>query len=133
VSSTIDKLAWICIKERQLLATRTKGKEILYLPGGKREVGESDEAALIREINEELTVDLVPTSIRHARTFEAPAHGRPAGTMVRMTCYRADFMGDLTPAAEINARYWIQQHDAFRCSEAVRQVLDWLTTEGLVD
>lgn len=133
MNNTIDKLAWICVRDRQLLATRSRGKDALYLPGGKREAGESDEAALIREIKEELTVALEPASISHALTFEAPAHGRPAGTMVRMSCYRADFVGDLRADAEIAELCWIQQGDRARCSEAAQRVLDWLVAQGLVD
>ncbi|MFA0122432.1 NUDIX hydrolase, partial [Vibrio sp. 10N.261.48.A2] len=41
----IDKLAWIFIKDGKLLMVRSKGKELFYLPGGKREAGESDEQA----------------------------------------------------------------------------------------
>ena len=50
----IDKLAWLTFKDQQLLCARSHGKHIYYIPGGKREAGESDEAALMREIEEEL-------------------------------------------------------------------------------
>ena len=33
--------------------------------------------------------------------FEAQAHGKPEGVMVRMTCYTADYDGVLTPSSEI--------------------------------
>ncbi|MBP6792999.1 MAG: NUDIX domain-containing protein, partial [Aeromonas sp.] len=52
----IDKLAWLTFKEGQLLCARSHGKALYYIPGGKREPGESDEAALVREIAEELAV-----------------------------------------------------------------------------
>jgi hypothetical protein len=38
----IDKLAWIHIVDRQILSTRSKGKDTYYIPGGKREGDESD-------------------------------------------------------------------------------------------
>jgi 8-oxo-dGTP diphosphatase len=60
----IDKLAWCCIKDKRLLGARSKGKNIYYIPGGKREEGESDHEALIREIKEELSVDLKPETIQ---------------------------------------------------------------------
>lgn len=50
-----DKLAWIYIKNRKILSTRSKGKNVWYIPGGKREKGESGKEALIREVKEELT------------------------------------------------------------------------------
>ncbi|WP_153009711.1 NUDIX domain-containing protein [Mastigocoleus testarum] len=51
----IDALVWICIKDRQVLCTRTHGKDVFYMPGGKREDGESDWDGLFREIQEEVT------------------------------------------------------------------------------
>ncbi|WP_308287346.1 NUDIX domain-containing protein [Actinomadura parmotrematis] len=40
----------------RVLSTRSRGKDVWYLPGGKREAGESDERTLLREIAEELAV-----------------------------------------------------------------------------
>ena len=85
----IDKIAWLYLHQGQLLSTRSRGKDRYYLPGGKREGGETDIQTLLREIREELTVSLDPASLVYAGTFEAPAHGHPAGVLVRMTCYWA--------------------------------------------
>ena len=87
----IDKLAFLYIKDKKILATMSKGKDTWYLPGGKREAGESDTQALIREVKEELSVDLEEPTIKFYGTFEAQAHGKPEGTIVRMTCYTAEF------------------------------------------
>jgi hypothetical protein len=38
----IDKIALIEIQEGSILSTRSKGKTKFYIPGGKREKGESD-------------------------------------------------------------------------------------------
>ncbi len=54
----IDKLAWIIIKEKRILMCSQQGKSLFYLPGGKRDKGESDLKALTREIKEELQVTL---------------------------------------------------------------------------
>lgn len=97
----IDKLAYIYLKDGKILITLSHGKDTWYIPGGKREAGESDQAALIREVKEELNVHLLPDTINHYGTFEAPAHGKPEGTMVRMTCYTADFSGEPTATSEI--------------------------------
>jgi 8-oxo-dGTP diphosphatase len=48
----IDKLAWIYIENKHLLSTRSKGKDTYYIPRGKRELGETDQEALLREIKE---------------------------------------------------------------------------------
>ncbi|MET9178924.1 hypothetical protein ABZX88_11945 [Kitasatospora aureofaciens] len=41
----IEKVAWIQVEHGRLLATRTHGRELFYLPGGKPEPGE-----LVREL-----------------------------------------------------------------------------------
>ncbi len=101
MTTYIDKLAFVYIKDKKVLVTLSKGKDTWYIPGGKREPGESDEQALIREVKEELMVDLIPETIKNYGVFEAQAHGKPEGTMVRMTCYTAEFTGNLVPSAEI--------------------------------
>ena len=112
-NSYIDKLAFLHFVDKQLLMTLSRGKDTYYIPGGKREEGESDVEALIREVREELTVSLDPQSIKHYGTFTAQAHGKPVGVLVRMTCYTASFSGDLQPSAEIQdlAYYTYAQRD----------------------
>ncbi len=129
----IDKLAWLHIKDKQLLGARSKGKSAWYMPGGKREIGESDEQALVREIREELSVDLAPASLEYAGVFEAQADGKPEGTRVRMTCYFADFTGTIKAAAEIDEVAWLTCNDKTKCSATARKVLDWLKTEGRIE
>ncbi|MEV4545466.1 NUDIX hydrolase [Micromonospora echinaurantiaca] len=84
----VDKIAWIRLEDGRVLSTRSRGRDVWYLPSGKREPGETDLATLCREIAEELSVVVLPESAVHVGTFTAQAHGHPAGTMVRMTCYR---------------------------------------------
>jgi len=96
----IDKLDFIYVKDHMILVTLSRGKDTWYIPGGKRESGETDHQALTREVKEELSVDLVQGSIKPYRVFEAPAHDNE-GTFVRMTCYTANYQGQLAPNAEI--------------------------------
>lgn len=46
----IDKIAFLYIKNNKILSTRSKGKEVFYIPGGKREGNESDLETLVREV-----------------------------------------------------------------------------------
>lgn len=96
----IDKLAFIFINNRKVLSTLSKGKDAFYIPGDKREEGESDKEALIREVKEELPVDIIPETIKFYGTFRAQAHGKAEGIIVKMTCYTAEFDGELLPTAE---------------------------------
>jgi len=129
----IDKLAWIHIVDRKVLATLSKGKDTYYLPGGKREIGESDEQALLREIEEELTVKLLPSTLRSAGIFEAQAHGKPEGTIVRMTCFFGDYEGTLEAHAEIEKLIWFAHADRFKCSTVDVIIFDDLKTKNLID
>lgn len=130
--SYIDKLAWVYVKDGKVLSTRSRGKDTWYIPGGKREGNETDEQALIREIGEELSVDLMPKTMRHYGTFEAQAHGKPEGTMVRMTCYTADFIGDIRPAAEVEEYAWLGYKGREKSSPVDKLIFDDLKTKGLI-
>lgn len=129
----IDKLAWLHLRERQVLGARSRGKTTYYLPGGKREPGESDGQALAREIKEELSVDLVAETLAPAGVFEAQADAKPPGTLVRMSCYHADFRGNIAAAAEIEEVTWLGYRHRERCSPALQLVLDWLKEKGQID
>ncbi len=59
----IDKIAYIHTEQGKVLMSRSKGKTKYYIPGGKREIGETDEETLIREISEELNVKIIPSTI----------------------------------------------------------------------
>jgi len=129
----IDKLAWIYIKDRKVLSTISKGKETYYIPGGKREKDENDEQALCREIKEELNIDLVPETIKFIGTFEAQAHGKAEGIKVRMTCYSADFKGEIKASSEIQEVLWITHKDKDKSSPVDKIILDSLKEKGLID
>jgi 8-oxo-dGTP diphosphatase len=128
----IDKLAWLYIKDKKVLGARSIGKTTIYLPGGKREPGESDEAALSREIREELSVELILTTIKYVDTFIAQADGKPIGAMVRMACYQAEFRGTITAAAEIEEVVWMSYRDRENCSIGGKIILDWLKEKGMI-
>ena len=120
----IDKLAWLRIENGRVLCTRSRGKDAFFLPGGKRESGESDEAALIREVREELTVALRPDTLKPAGVFEAQAHGQAEGVSVRLTCFSGDYSGELTPAAEIEEIAWLTRADRDRLSLVTQIIFD---------
>jgi 8-oxo-dGTP pyrophosphatase MutT (NUDIX family) len=129
----IDKLAFICIKDRRLLVSLSLGKDTWYIPGGKREPGESDLDALIREVREELDVNLLLDTVVHYGTFEAQAHGKPEGTLVRMTCYTADFTGSLKPANEIEKIAYFTYDDRHKASTVDHLIFNDLRAKNLVD
>ena len=126
----IDKIALIYIKEGKILSTRSKGKSKYYIPGGKREPGETDQEALVREIKEELSVDCIPESITYIGQFSAQADSHPEGQLVIMTCYQADFTGSLSPDHEIAEIVWLGFDDIEKVSPVDKLIFQALKQAG---
>jgi 8-oxo-dGTP pyrophosphatase MutT (NUDIX family) len=128
----IDKVAWLHLQDGKVLSTRSRGKDRYYFPGGKREAGETDAQTLLREIEEELTVQLDADSVTYVGTFEGQAHGHPEGVLVRMLCYAANYQGTLQPAAEIEEVTWLTYQDRNRVSPVDQLIFDWLKERQLL-
>lgn len=107
----IDKIAFLYIENGRILSSRSKGKDTFYIPGGKREFGESDLETLIREVKEELSVEIIPETAYLYGIFEAQAHGKAEGIIVRMTCYMAEFVGLPKASSEIEEIRWLSSED----------------------
>ena len=90
----------------RVLLVRKRGTDAFMQPGGKRDPGEDDIAALAREIDEELGCQLVPDSIRRLGEFDAISANEP-GFRVRAALYEIDVIGDIAPKAEIDELIWI--------------------------
>lgn len=129
----IDKLAWLCVRNRRVLMARSFGKELFYLPGGKREAGETDQQALLREIHEELSVSLKAETLEYAQTFRAQADGKAAEVEVQITSYFGTAEGTPTASSEIEELAWIGSNDRARCSGAALLALDYLLEHDRID
>ncbi|MEK3715058.1 NUDIX hydrolase [Paenibacillus sp. FSL R7-0333] len=132
MTNVIDKVAWIYVVDGKVLGARSKGKDTYYFPGGKREPGETDAQTLVREIEEELSVQILPETIAEFGSFEAPAHGKAEGILVRMTCLTAEFTGELTPASEIEELAWLTYKDIDRVSAVSVIIMDKLREMSLI-
>ncbi|MGW8121632.1 NUDIX hydrolase [Roseivirga echinicomitans] len=128
----IDKIAWIEIENGKILVAKSKGKSVFYIPGGKRESNETDAQTLIREIREELSVELIPESLVHYGNFSAQAHGHVSGIIVEMTCYTASYRGTLLAANEIEEVAWLGFGDKDQVSFVDRIIFDDLKSKQLL-
>lgn len=131
--NSIDKLAWIELQNKSILSTKSFGKNKYYIPGGKRENDETDAQALLREIQEELTVQLDPNSLQYMGVFEAQAHGHPAGILVKMTCYSGSHSGVVQASSEIEEIRWLKYADKDKISEVDQLIFDELKQQNLLD
>jgi 8-oxo-dGTP diphosphatase len=98
--------ALICDDAGRVLLVRKRGTTAFMQPGGKRDPGEDDIAALSREIAEELGCCLVRASIRPLGEFDAIAANEP-GCRVQACLYGVDVTGDITPSHQIDETVWI--------------------------
>ena len=126
----IDTVAWVLIEDARILCARPRGKDVFYIPGGKREGAETDLETLVREIREELTVRLDPATVAHVGTYEAGGPGLPAGAVVRMSCYTGEYRGTLAPSAEIDETAWFSYADRHLVPPVDQLLFDDLKAAG---
>jgi 8-oxo-dGTP diphosphatase len=127
----VDTVAWVRVENGRILCARPRGKDVFYIPGGKREGAESDLQVLLREISEELTVALRPETVRYVATYEA---AQPDGQLdrvaVRMSCYTGDYSGTLAASSEIDELAWFCYADRPRVPPVDQMLFDDLKAAG---
>jgi 8-oxo-dGTP diphosphatase len=129
----LDVVAWVHAVDGKMLAVRARGRDLLYLPGGKREPGEDDLAAVSREVREELGVELTAASLRPLGVVEAPAHDQPDGVRVRMVCFTGDHIGPFAPSGEVDECVLVGPDDRDLLAPATRLALDLAGRHRLLD
>ncbi len=124
----IETVAWVRVENGRILCTRSRGKDVFYIPGGKREAGETELDTLLREIKEELTLDLLPDTARHIGTYRERAHAQADGVVVIMSCYTAAYAGTPAPSNEIEELAWLTYADRPRVAPVDQLLFDDLKT-----
>jgi 8-oxo-dGTP diphosphatase len=90
----------------RVLLVRKRGTSAFMQPGGKRDIGESEIAALSREIAEELGCRVVAETARPLGVFDCAAANEP-GFRVQAAIYAVDVEGVVKPRAEIDEPIWV--------------------------
>ena len=101
--------ALIRYAEGRVLLVRKAGTLAFMQPGGKREAGEGDLAALDRELFEELGCRLVAGSASPVGDFRAAAANEP-GREVAAAVYAVTVEGPVQAQAEIAEILWVDPH-----------------------
>lgn len=103
----IWKAAAVMIKDRKLLVNKSHKYDFYLSPGGKIEAGETPEESLIRELKEEMNVEVTRDDFYHLNTVEAPATNDPS-KVLRMEIFMVEsWKGELLPSNEIEEIKWI--------------------------
>ena len=129
----VDKIAFIEINNVKILSTKSKGVEKYYIPGGKRELGETDEQTLEREVLEELNIIIDKSSIEYVGTFKAQSDRAKKGVLVKMTCYKAKYEGNIKPSSEIEEVRWLNFKDLNIISEVDKKIFTFLKDKQILE
>lgn len=109
-----------------LLAQRPSGSKMAGLwefPGGKIEVGESSEAALIRELFEELCLTISKPLFLTQTVFEYP------WATVNLHSFHANALNDPRPTESVHVFKWVnpsQIHTIELCPADIEPLKFWL-------
>jgi 8-oxo-dGTP diphosphatase len=108
MSDAIISVVAALIRDEQgrVLLVRKRGTAAFMQPGGKRDTGESDVAALAREVVEELGCCVDQRTARAVGVFECAAANEP-GRRVQASVYAVDIEGAIRPQAEIDQIVWV--------------------------
>ena len=105
---TIEVVAAIIRKENKIFATqRGYGdfKDWWEFPGGKMEPGETPEAALVREIKEELSTDISVDKFLYTVDYDYPKFH------LTMHCFMCSLMNEALHLNEHEAARWLTKED----------------------
>jgi mutator protein MutT len=107
----IYKAAGVLLKGRRFLIARSRDKIFFVAPGGKIETDETPEEALLRELREELGVEVEQSSLDEFGTFYAQAAGE-TDRFLKMDVFLVNkWYGEIVPLSEIEEIMWINSRD----------------------
>ena len=119
----IEVVAAIIVKEKKVFATQRgygEFKDGWEFPGGKIELGESSEEALVREIREELDVD-----IKVGRLLETVEYDYPRFHLI-MHCFLCELLSEEIILKEHEDAKWLAEEEL--------DSVDWLPADvSLID
>lgn len=103
----IYKAAGIIIVDRKLLFTRAQGMEVFIDPGGQIEPGETPKQALVRELKEELTIDVSESDLEFFGEYTAEAANHKGRTVHMKAFIVKHWKGQIAKSAEIEELRWL--------------------------
>ena len=106
----IKKSALAIVKGNKLLVVKPYDSTYFLMPGGKPKEGESEVAALKREIMEELSCGIYESSLAKLGTFEDVAAATDA--RVSIDLFEGKLKGTPRPSSEVEELKWISAAEA---------------------
>ena len=134
--SDIYRVAGIIIKDKKLLFARATGEDSFFGPGGRIEDGETPEQAMVRELKEELSIDVSPEDLEFFGDYSAATDTHRGKTTRTKAFVVKKWSSDPVPSAEVEELKWLTSElpDNIRVGSTFGgEVLPALNKLGLVD
>lgn len=135
IMADIHKAGAIIIKDKKVLMSRTRGKEIFVNPGGKLQERETAVQALIRELKEELSIAVEEKDLELFGTFFAPAAYDPEKQLEMDVFFVRAWTGEIVPNNEVEEIKWVDSstRDTPLGSIFEHEVIPKLKAKNLID
>lgn len=104
--AVLHVVAYAVVEQQKLLTVRKKNTQKFMFPGGKFQPGESAEAAIYREVQEELSCEIAPSTFQLLGEFVTTA-ANEANTQLVATVFQGSLLGLPTASSEIAELQWI--------------------------
>ncbi|WP_253446712.1 NUDIX domain-containing protein [Halomonas sp. Y3] len=128
----IIKCAGIILENGKLLVVRKKGSDVFLSPGGKIERGESLQDCVIREIKEEIDVDVQGLHFMGTYTSQSAIENN----RITLHAWFVEFSGVVKASSEIEEIRWIGLGDIETGlkvgSVFLDHVIPYLKSKGLI-
>lgn len=129
----IIKCAGVILEDGKLLVVRKKGSDVFLSPGGKVERGESLQDCVVREIKEEISVDV--RDLHFMGTYSSQS--AIENTRITLHAWFVKYSGTVAASSEIEEIRWIGLGDLETGvkigSVFLKHVIPSLKAKGLIE
>lgn len=130
----IHKIGAAIIKNNKVLVVKELGWKKYGIPGGIIKPNETDVDYLVREIKEELNVNVKTDSLEYLGTFEDVATNEP-NTIIQIKLYKTEADKGPMKTSEIEDMFWFGKNDDWDKLGYIdkNHLIPELVKRGLVD
>ena len=120
----IKTSAFVCVKDNKILLVRVRDNTIWYFPGGKIDEGETHLQTIIRELDEELNIQMQASELEYLGEIVTDNHDRT--DIVSVHCYAGEITQSIKPCAEISEVKWFDlDNTEYMAPAVVESIKRW--------